>query len=175
MGVQSNEKEYYESENERRVLYIMNLSLFLTKLHDQVLKLPHEIMDADHNYPSGCTEKDIVSSVMRGVDLAYVMVAPARAMLSNEKGKLVNFAPLDEEAYKAMSDFDKAMEKLQWIYLLLEEADWLTDRLMSDSLPDDETYDYGGKLDEATNEPVMPTPVATPNDKTMGAVEKENK
>jgi hypothetical protein len=126
--------------------------------------------------PLGCTEEDIVKSISKGVDIAYVMVAPARAMLSDEVGKMVNFAPKDQVAYDKMDTFHKAMEKLEWIYLLLEEADWLNDRLIGDSLPgDEETYDFGGKADETTNARDMPASVDTPNVKTMGAVEEEDK
>jgi len=176
MGIKAEAKDYYESENQRRVLHIPNLSLHLSKLNDQCLKLPHEMNDPNSNYPTGCTEKDIISSISRGVDIAYVMVSPARAMLCEEKGKLINFAPKDEDAYNKMCAFDKAMEKLEWVYLLLEEADWLNDRLISDSFPgDEETYDFGGSANETTDAGSLPPPVKPPDAKAVGPVEEEDK
>jgi hypothetical protein len=177
MGLKAEAKDYYESENQRRVLHIPNLSLFLSKLNDQCLKLPHEILDERFPNPIGCTESDIVNSISRGVDIVYVMVAPARAMLSDEKGKMVDFKPKDQTAYDKLNTFHKAMEKLQWIYLLLEEADWLNDRLITDSLPsDEETYDFGGNEDgKTTDAGDMPPPVQPPDAETLGPLEEENK
>jgi len=175
MGLKAEAKDYYESENQRRVLHIPNLSLFLSKLNDQVLKLPHEILDERFPNPIGTTESDIIKSISRGVDIAYVMVSPARAMLSDVDGKLMEFTPKDQKAYDNMNEFQKAMEKLEWVYLLMEEADWLNDRLISDNLPgDDETYDFGGKMNEATDEGHLPAPVQPPDDKALGKVEEEN-
>jgi hypothetical protein len=176
MGYYADKKDYYESETQRRVLHIPNLSLFLSKLNDQVLKLPHEIVDNSVARPTGCTEEDIIHSITRGVRIAYSMAAPARAMLATEEGKLREFEPADQKKYDALNEFDKAMEKLDWLYLLLEEADWLNDRLVSDSLPgDEETYDYGGKTNETTDERSMPASVPVADDKTLGPVEEENK
>lgn len=175
MGMKADAKDYYESENQRRVLFIPNLSLFLSKLNDQCLKLPHEILDERFPQPIGTTEQDIINSISRGVDIVYVMVAPARAMLSEEKGKMVDFEPKNKAAYDNKSDFQKAMEKLEWIYLLLEEADWLNDRLISESLPDDEqTYDFGGKTNETTDAGNLPPPVQPPDVEAVGPLEEEN-
>jgi hypothetical protein len=177
MGLKADQKDYYESELQRRVLFIPNLSIFLAKLNDQVLRLPHEMQDPNTNYPTGCTEDDIVKSIKRGVDVVYVMIAPARYLLSTEKDKLLEFKPTDENAYEKMDTFDKAMEKLQWIYLCLEDADWLNDRLVNETLPGDEdVYDYGGEIDgKADITGNLPAPVSPPDDKTLGSVETKNR
>lgn len=177
MGLKADQKDYYESELQRRILYIPNLSQFLSKLNDQVLKLPHEINDPKFSGPSGCTEDDIIKSVIRGVEMVYVQVAPARAMLASEEGGMVEFKPKDEEAYKKLDDYNKAMKKLEWIYMLMEEADWLNDRLISESLPGDEdTYDFGGKPNEETAiSGTLPPPIEPSDDKTLGPLEEENK
>lgn len=176
MGLKADQKDYYESELQRRVLFIPNLSQFLAKLNDQVLKLPHEILDNSINRPTGCTEEDIIKSITRGVGIVYVMVAPARSMLATEEGTLMEFEPKDKAKYAALGEFGQAMEKLEWIYLLLEEADWLNDRLISESLPDSEDiYDSGGKPDDKTEDAAtLPPPVEPPNDKALGPVEEEN-
>jgi hypothetical protein len=158
MGYYADKKDYYESETQRRVLHIPNLSLFLSKLNDQVLKLPHEIVDNSVARPTG-----------------YVMVAPARLMLATEEAKPREFNPDDVPDYKTLGEFDKAMKKLEWIYILLEEADWLNDRLISESLPDDkDTYESGGSNDETDDAGAMPPPIEPPNDQALGPVEKEN-
>lgn len=176
MGLKAEQKDYYESELQRRVLFIPNLSLFLSKLNDQVLKLPHEILDPSSNVPSGCTENDIINSIDRGVEIVYVMVAPARALLSTEEGKLVVFDPKEIAGWDKLTIFQKAMKKLEWIYLLLEEADWLNDRLISETLPDNEdVYDLGGKIDDKTEDAgTLPPSVIPPDGKTLGEMEKEN-
>ena len=176
MGLKADQKDYYESELQRRILYIPNLSQFLSKLNDQVLKLPHEINDPKFSGPSGCTEDDIVKSIIRGVEMVYVQVAPARAMLASEEGGMVEFEPKNKEAYDKLDDYNKAMQKLEWIYMLMEEADWLNDRLITESLPGDEdTYEFGGKENEEAISGTLPPHIEPPNDKTLGAVEEENK
>lgn len=175
MGFKADQKEYYESELQRRVLYIPNLSMFLSDLNKQMLKLPHENQDPNSDRPSGCTEEDIHRSIYRGVENLYVMLAPVRLLLANKKDEPVEFTPKDQKKFEAKDVFAQAMEKLEWCYVLMEEGDVLNDRLVNENLPgDDDVYDYGG-AEDGTNKTTgaMPASLQPPDDAKVGRVEKE--
>jgi hypothetical protein len=175
MGVNADSKEYYESQNQTKVLYIPNLTMYLTDLNKQMLKLPHMTQDPSSNYEMGCTREDIEESILRGVENLYVMLAPSRMILSTKKGELQQFNPSNK--YMEKSNFYKAMEKLEWCYILMEETDILNDRLIDIDLPDDDgSYDFGGANNDS-EEPggSLPAPVEAADDKAVGAVAEENK
>lgn len=158
MGFKDEAQQYFESQIQQRVLYVPNLSMFLLDLHKQVLKLPHEMQDPNQNYPVGTKYEDIVDSFVNGVDLAYSMLAPIRKFAGIEypftsKKKtpealveaLARLSKLEERAKDQEPmrvRFTNALDKLEWIYELLEEADLLNARTVEMGLPDkDDEYD----------------------------------
>lgn len=173
MGFKDEQQQYFESQIQQRVLYIPNLSMFLLDLHKQVLKLPHEMQDPNQNFPVGTKYEDIVKSFCNGVDVAYAMLGPIRKFAETEYPfRDKKQAPPEIAAALAklsklegQSDFIKALDKLEWIYQLLEEADLLNARTIEMVLPDPED-DYANSA-----KPKVPAPEQPANDRAVGPVE----
>lgn len=162
MSVKTEASEYYEAQLQKKVLYIPNLTVYLDKLHQQILKLPHEMPDKDYqDKVIGQTREDIINSFCNGVDLLYVILSPIRNQLP--------------EGYKTWSkgralDFDIALEKLEWCYELMEDMDILNDRNITIDMPEaDGAYD---DKDQTTD---LPAPVGTGDDRAVGLLEEKDK
>jgi len=157
-----NTNEYREEELQRKILYIPNLSMYLVKLHEQILKLPHETYDATADENVGMTYKDIVQSFCNGVDLLYEILQPVRSMA----GPRYPPCPVEES-----TNLRLALKKLGWEYGLMDDMDILNDRIVSVDMPDEnELYDTEV---EKNVKPVETLPAHIPgsNDGTVGALE----
>ena len=153
--------KYYESENQRKVLYIPNLSMLLNAVNLQVLKLPHEISPESENQRTGTTYADIVQSIINGVKMIYAVIQPLRIKYETEYDK------------PNPKTIDEALAMYGWIYELLDYADYLNDTMVEVVLPDEEEEDEVEELGE--DDRFMPAHKQTTDDKTVGAVEEENK
>lgn len=172
MSIKADNQEYYENQSQTRVLYIPNLSVFLLKLHEQTLRVPHEITIMNVNQAMGATEKDIINSITRGVDCVYVMLAPIRALLSSKAGAVDEYIPSPETL--KLNEFKQAMKKLEWCYLEMEAADLLNERTIDEELPsEDDQYEYGGGTNDIKSSGTMPTPQPATNDEALGALESQ--
>lgn len=165
-------KEYYEAQLQKKILFIPNLSNFLEKLNEQVLKLPHEMVQGNLNEPIGTKYDDIVLSFCNGVDVAYSNLAPIRKLFEE-------YTEYKEPAEVAkLSDFKRALRKLEWIYCLLDKADVLNDNVRGAELPDiGEDFDDSLIVEEddvdEPNEQDVPAPEQKGDDRTLGVLEKE--
>lgn len=160
MGFKDEQQQYFESQIQQRILFIPNLSEFLGELNKQILKLPHEIQDPNQNFPMGTKYSDIINSFVNGVEVAYSNLAPYRLLAKD------GFTPSKEYAEK--DDFNKSLEKLEWIYSFLENSDMLNARTIEMRLPDSEDdYDDSVKRE-------VPPPKQPADAKAVGAMEKQN-
>jgi hypothetical protein len=155
-------KEYYEEELQRKVLYVPNLSMYLVKLHEQILKLPHESYDAALDANVGMTYNDIVQSFCNGVDLLFEILQPIRSMAGPKYPK----CPVEDS-----TTYKLALKKLGWCYGLMDDMDVLNDRVVTVDMPDEnELYDTEVSKDvQAVGTLPAPEPVA--DDGAVGALE----
>lgn len=172
MGFKSENKDYYESQTQTRILAVPNLSMFLKELATQTLKLPHEIIDPASNIPSGSTEEDIVNSLVRGVDMAYTMLAPQRKLMG-AAGKAMDFVP--SKSYEKLNAYGKALEKLEFCYLLMDDADMLNDRTISQDLPDEGFSSDEVIENENTTNGTLPPLIQQANVETLGPMGSKDK
>jgi len=160
-----NSKEYYEEQLQRKVLYVPNLSLFLSKLHDQILKLPHEAFDGKMSEPVGVTYADIVQSFCNGVDVLYVILNPVRCAAGPE------YAPCPVEK---CHNLDDALKKLDWCYGVMDDMDVLNDHMVNMDLAPSEEYNSNEVLKDDDSQPEMPPSVPAADGKTVGEMEKKD-
>ena len=165
MGFQSEQKEYYESQLQKKILYVPNLSIFMKELNEQVLKLPHEMQDPQSNIPVGTKYSDIVDSVVNGVEMLYSNFSPIRKMLNRNYE-----APIDD-AFTKKNKFLKSLDKLEWIYNLAEDADMLNDRVIVEEIPEDGAY-IEGDVGEYVRDMSAPKPPA--DGKALGSLDKKD-
>ena len=159
-------KEYYEEQLQRKVLYVPNLSMYLVRLHEQVLRLPHEAFDGKMSEGIGMTYADIIQSFCNGVDLLYSILQPVRSSAGGQYPK----CPVDES-----TDFKLALKKLDWCYGLMDDMDVLNDHMVTVDMPDEnEAYDTEAVKDV---EPIrtLPTPIAPADDKAVGELDGKDK
>lgn len=174
MGFKSESKDYYESQTQTRVLTVPNLSMFLKELATQTLKLPHEITDPASNIPSGSTEEDIVKSIVRGVDMAYVMLVAQRKLLGLA-GKPMDFDTGLVKDYDKMNVYGKAMAKLEFVYLLIDDADMGNERTISQDLPG-EGYSQDEVLEnDSAPSGTLPPSIEQAHAETLGSVGSKDK
>lgn len=152
-------KKYFEAENQKKVLYVPNLSTYLNSLHHQILKLPHEVQAEYENIATGGTKyEDIVKSVINGVSLAYDMCIPY--VLTHGPDVEEDIGPPNINP----KTLEEARELLRWIYVLLDKANALNDKMIEIELPDEEEED---KLEEA-NEQTDESNLSADKHETMG-------
>lgn len=165
MSVRTEAQEYYEAQLQKKVLYIPNLTIYLDKLHQQILKLPHEMLDEKFDQKLGQTREDIINSFCNGVDVLYVILGPIRSMINAS-------APDYEMKWddSISKDFPTALQKLGWCYQLMEDADILNDRSISIEIPGE-----GEGYDDTPSNTDMPASTKSPDDATVGQLDGKDK
>lgn len=164
---QEESKKYYESELQKKILYIPNLSYFLNMINQQTLKLPHEVQDPNNPQPIGTTYEDIEKSIINSIEAVWAQLAPLRRKLSNEPDKLLQWKDGRPE------DFGAAMKKLEMVYLLLDKADALNENLITEDMDLEEEYDDDLEVEDEL-ERKMPAPIQQAHAEALGKVEGKN-
>lgn len=150
-------KKYYESELQKKILYIPNLSYFLNLINQQALKLPHEMQDQNINQQLGTTYADIEKSIINAIEMVWAQLAPLRRKLSSQPDRLIDLQMGRPE------NFTQAMEKLTMIYLLLDKADALNENLVTEDMDLEDEYDDD-----------LPAPGKEADGKAVGEMEGED-